>query len=502
MNLRKIVSNFEFKNWLKNNSQALFILFLLVFISYVNSIGNQFVSDDILGILKNKKLDDWGRLFSNARIVFLRHFFYRLIILFFGRRPAFFRLLNIFFHLGSVFCFYLLFTLLIGAETAFLGAVLLAVHPIETETVTWISGGIYVQYSFFIIISLIFFVLKTKTQKYYFYSILFYLLALFSSEKAVAFPLIIFSFMLAFFNPKKEWKKIIPYFILSGIWISIYISKISARLEKLHPVEVAGRQEVNFLLKIPIAIVSYLKLIFWPQGLTLYHSELRFHPKIFYIYLFFFLLFTASIIFFYFKDKKIFFGLSLLPLSLAPTLTPFAVAWVVAERYVYLGAMGIFLVTAIAVKKLAENQALKKAVYILFGLIVLSLSMRTMFRNKDWHNQDSLWISAARNSPNSPQNNNNLGDLYARRGDFEKAVFHFQKAIKLRPGYAAAYHNLANVFLQMEEFDKAEENFKKALDFNPQLWQSYQALGVIYQHLGEKEKAKEYLEKAKELKNS
>ncbi len=70
-------------------------------------------------------------------------------------------------------------------------------------------------------------------------------------------------------------------------------------------------------------------------------------------------------------------------------------------------------------------------------------------RNFDWKNQDTLWLATAKTSPSSHQNHNNLGDLYARRGEYEKAVEEFKKAIELKPDYGDAYHNLANVYHQI-----------------------------------------------------
>lgn len=167
-----------------------------------------------------------------------------------------------------------------------------------------------------------------------------------------------------------------------------------------------------------------------------------------------------------------------------------------AERYVYLGALGVFVLIGLGIQKIGEIAKNQKIAYLIFALIILCLSTRTIIRNLDWRNQDTLWLATAKTSPSSSQNHNNLGDLYGRRGEYEKAVEEFKIAIKLKPNYADAYHNLANTYYQMGKDDLALENYQKALEFNPNLWQSHQNLAAIYFNQGKGQQAKEELEKA------
>lgn len=177
-------------------------------------------------------------------------------------------------------------------------------------------------------------------------------------------------------------------------------------------------------------------------------------------------------------------------------LTPFKVAWVVAERYVYLGSLGIFFIIALIIQKVGLLFKNKQLSYALLIIIILMLGIRTINRNSDWKNQDTLWLSAEKTSVSSPQNHNNLGDYYGRQGDLEKAVSEFKKAIELKPGYADAYHNLANTYQQISKTELAIENYKKAVEFNPLLWQSFQNLAGIYFEQEKFELAQENMQKA------
>lgn len=201
-----------------------------------------------------------------------------------------------------------------------------------------------------------------------------------------------------------------------------------------------------------------------------------------------------------FRGKKIAgvagFFLIWLVIGLSPTLLPLGVAWIVAERYVYFGAIGVFVLIAWGLVSLAQKPKQTEAGWAVITLLVCLLIVRTLVRNSNWQNQDVLWLSAERTSPTSPQNHNNLGDLYGRRGDFKLAERHFMQAISLNQNYADAMHNLANTYFQTGKLDEAMEWYTKALKFKPSLWQSHQQLGSIYYQKGDKQKALAEFKKA------
>ena len=491
------------KSWLKDNYPYLVGLGLLVFVAYFNSLNNAFVADDIPGILNKENITEVSYIFATP-LVLARTFLNFTIANIFGRSPAAFRTVNILFHLGNVWLLYLLLYILADRKTALFAAAILVVHPLLTESVTWIAGGLYAQYSFYILLGLVLYILfdEKQNKKLYYGSMISFALALLTSEKAMAFPFLLLALEIAYQGLKKNWERLIFPFVLGGTWILFFVGKISERQTILQNTYYQTSQTNDALAQIPIAIASYLKLIFWPQDLTLYHSEMSFSAIEFYSHITICLVFLGLLVWMYKKNKPAFFWLSFFVIALAPTLAPFGVSWIVAERYVYLGAIGIFVVAAMEVKKIGERLSNPNISYIILVPIILALTARTIVRNLDWKNQDTLWLATAKTSPSSPQNHNNLGDLYGRRGDLERSAEEFRKAIELKPGYADAHHNLANTYQQMGRIDEAIENYQKAAELNPQLWQSCQNLAAIYFEREEFELAKKWLEKAQETLNA
>lgn len=496
------ILDFSIGNFIKKNWLVFLALTILVFISYANSLINNFVSDD-LGIVRNANLfKNFTHPAFHSFFDFSRAFTYYIILNLWGLNPFYFRLISLLFHLGVTYLLFIIISLFYKNKIGLLSASIFAVHPILSETVVWISAGIYLQYSFFFLLSFLIYLLSSKNKKLYIFSVITFFFSIFASERAAALSLIFPLFELCFGDIKRNWKKIIPYFVLGVVFLLFSLIHVQERVLDLQNNYFQGKVVMNPLIQIPVAITSYFELIFWPQNLTLYHSELNSTQFNFIARLIVFIIFLGLIFVSYKKEKIFFFWSCFFIISLLPTLTPFGISWIVAERYVYLGSVGIFVLFSFLLIKLLKVKEAKMIIYSIFSIILIILSVRTILRNVDWQNEDNLWISTAKTSPSSPNTHNNMGDVYARHRDLPNAAIEFQRAIKIKPNYPEAYHNLANILEQMGDIDKAIENYKKAIELNPNLWQSYENLAGVYLSKNEYKQASQVLEKAISINSS
>ena len=87
----------------------------------------------------------------------------------------------------------------------------------------------------------------------------------------------------------------------------------------------------------------------------------------------------------------------------------------------------------------------------------------------------------------------NSGTVYAFRGDFEKAIADYDKAINLNPNFVDAYYNrgliyedrgLGNILSGRDYFEKAIADYDKAIDINPNFAKAYNNRGIAYYNLG------------------
>ena len=477
--------------WLKEHKSKLFWLFLVVLFTYASSLNNEFVSDDVFGIVNNSNLGDFGEVFKNP-FYFLRSLEYWLVFTLFGKQPVYFRLLNFGFHLLTVWGVYALVPLvsitkvksesklsLKSEDIGFVAALILAVHPLGAEVVNWISAGPYVQMAGLAVWSLVFFWLTIKgRKKYYVWSVVLLLLALFTMERAVVVFGLMFMLIWLMGKLKDNWKYLIIPGILSLVWLGVSVLGVGARTESLQVNYYNDTGSVDFLRQLPVSISEYLKLFVWPMGLTLYHSDLLYNNWQFGLRVVVLLGVLGSTVWMFFKNRQMFFWLFWFVICLSPTLLPFGLSWVVAERYVYMAMIGWCVVVAMGFVSLKQKWDSDGAVFVLV-LLVVGMMLRTVLRNNDWQTADKLYLSAERYSTLSPQNHNNLGDIYGRRGRLDLSRDHFLRAIELNPRYADAMHNLGNTYIQMGEIEKAKESFEQAIKNNPNLWQSERALKAI-----------------------
>lgn len=499
-------ANSHLLTWFKTNCPFLIGLMILILITYTNSINNNFLSDDLAEIKNNPQIQTLQLTLSHP-MGFLRPFLYYLTYHLAGLAPFAFRSINFIFHIGSTVLLFTIVQLLYGSSAAIIAASLFAVHPALEEAVVWISGGAYVQYSFFYLLSILFYLLfqrqnlKSRSARFYFLSVVSFFFSLESQQIAITLPIILLVYEIVFGNLKRNWLSVLPFFLISSVWVFFSLSSIPERVHTLQTVHYQQKTLQNPFTIIPIAISSYLELLSFPKVLTLYHSELNFDFLNFLIRSFLTLTIFIITIYSFLKNKKIFFWLVFFIINLLPTIitATFGLTWIVAERYLYLSSIGMFVIVGITGSYLLKRGINKVAFTLLIILIIIALSSRTIIRNIDWTNEDKLWIATGKTSPSSPNTHNNLGDVYGRHGDKQGALKEFQTAILLKPNYADAFHNLANTYHELKDEQKALENYQKAVEINPYLWQSYQNIAAIYYEQGKLNLALDNINKAIQL---
>ena len=477
--------------------RAFLFLGILVSFLYLPFLGNAFVSDDIQGIVESVPTWNFISSFGWPHYIhfstFLQYCTYRL----FGLEPWAFRFVNILFHLGSVWLVYLIGKRLVKPSAAFVAALLFAVHPLVIESVTWISGGVYTQYTFWFLLS---FWCYLQGKKRYLLSLLFFVLSVCTSEKALSLFLIFVVYEWLYGNVKKNWHSLIAFLIVNASLIVFYGLQISTRTQQLTASSYQSLSGyMNPLLQIPIAISSYVQLFVFPVGLTLYHSELHFPWWNFAIRAVVVSLFLGMTVYTLLKRKLIGFWLCWFVIGLLPTLTPLKIGWVVAERYVYFSLIGVCIAFGIGFDIVLHRKKLFVYSLCVGILLFLGYCTQTVYRNSQWRTEDTLWIATAVTSPSHPPTWNNMGDVYARAGNREKAAESFENAIRLNPQYADAYHNLGHTYLLMGKLSEAKQHLEQAISLNPYLWQSYRDLTVVAYEEKDFEAAKVFLSKALQL---
>lgn len=462
------------KNW-----KFLATLLIGVFLLYANSLNGDFVSDDYASIPQETHITDFGYM-AKRLITSLSNWVVAVTFGIVNTMP--YHLLNLLTYLFICVFAFIFLSLITNQTTARWTTVLFVVLPIHVEAVSWISGKPYLFSAFFILLSLIFFIMFIKTKnKKYFWVFLVLLPLTFIAERVRSIALLLLSglYLLVYGQKYVDKKKIWSFFYIAlGLLVLAVLILSPLIMDRIQGVNSGYNASesifYNPFFQYPTAIAKYLQLILVPVDLTLYHTMYIFPVWLNWVILIFYL---SLLIYFFIKNKNVFFALAFIFLATAPSMAPVKVSWLVAERYMFLGSLGFCLFLFLITENLVKNK--KSLVIFAFVSLISVFAIRTYLRNIDWQTNHNLWVNTVQVSPNSHNAWNNIGDDYDKLKQYENSVKGFSQSTVVKPNYADAYHNRANIFFKVNRLDLARESYDLALKYSPQLYQTYLSLTQI-----------------------
>ncbi|XP_030020608.2 protein O-mannosyl-transferase TMTC2 [Manduca sexta] len=174
-----------------------------------------------------------------------------------------------------------------------------------------------------------------------------------------------------------------------------------------------------------------------------------------------------------------FLAFTILPF-LPATNVLFYVGFVVAERVLYIPSVGFCLLLGLGAGALTRkwHQNEKRSRFFMLALLIAlsALGGRTLSRNNDWRDEESLFRSALHINP--PKAYGNLGSVLSAQGRPKEAEHAFQKALKYRPNMADVHYNLGILLQTQRRYSEAIKSFERAIQFRPSMALAYVNLGT------------------------
>jgi protein O-mannosyl-transferase len=422
---------------------------------------------------------------------------------------------------------------------AWLAAAIFALHPVNVESVAWISELKNVQSMFFSLLSLLAWVrfvdAGQNRWRWYGLTLLFYALALFSKTTACTLPV---ALLLILWLQRKpiRWSRVVQIvpFLLMGVAMGL----VSMWWERHHQGTEGELYSIPLLERILVAsraIWFYLGKLLWPAGLTFNYPlwKINVADPLAYVWL------VAAIgmcgLIFYVRRfigrgvevAMVYYVATLGPLLGFIMLYTFRYTFV-ADHYQYPAGIGpIALVaagltwwanknatasgTAAALRRSAPESAGGPAhsttwrtgqppffqiasITLLIALGVLTWRQCGMYRDLE-----TLWRATLVKNSGSFMAHNNLGAILLGKGQVDDAIAHFQKALEILPDHANAHGNLGNAFLQKGRPDEALAHFQKAVELEPNSAKAHSDLGFGLLQKGRVDDAIVHTRKALEL---
>ncbi len=427
----------------------------------------------------------------------------------FGLAPAGHHAGNVFLHVvNSVILFIVLAAMTGKSLRSGLVAALFLVHPLHVESVAWASERKDVLCTFFSLLTIWGYVrfAERSSTRWYAVSLLFFTFALMAKPMAVTLPFVL---LLLDWWPlgrlriddyrQSGWMNAdgkradrlvlekVPFLVLTAC--SSLITYI-AQEAFVQPITFKARLTNAFL-----SYAAYMGKTIWPSGLSIYYphggQSIPFGTALLSIALFI----SVSVLAVYFAKRSPYLtvGWFWYAGTLVPVIGIVQVgAQSMADRYMYLPSIGLFIAATWGISDLARRWPLPGRVLTAGSLVVLLLfAAATWVQLGYWKNDMVLYRHAVDVDDNNWIAQNTLGALLGVEGRFDEAIPHLQKAIQLNPAYADPYFNLGVVYYRKGNPQEAVRYYRESLHRDPGNGARRLVLGKVLDGMGMHEEALE-----------
>src|SRR5213080_3580142 len=424
--------------------------------------------------------------------------------------PAGYHWVNILLHLGNALLVWCILARL-KVPGAWLAATIFALHPVQVESVAWISELKNVLMGFFFLLTLLTWIAyadaKGKHRRIlYAAALVLYLLALCAKSTACTLPaaLLLVLWLKKNSIERRALLEIIPFVVLA-----LGIGLVAVWWEKYHQGTrmLVSLGPVERLLIASRAVWFYLGKIFWPAKLTFIYPQWRIDPTNPIAYLWPIAVAVAVVLIFYGRRffgrsvevATLFFVMTLGPVLGFIMLYTFRYTFV-ADHYQYLASIGPIALVCAGAATLARSYS--QARPLVFGLVACTIAVLTVLtwrQSAMYADIESLWRTTIARNPDCWMAHNNLGTVLLQKGQVDNAIAQYQQTLQMAPEAADADYNLGNAFLQKGEVDAALTHYQKAVSVIPKDPDIQVGLGNALWQKGKAEEAIDHYRKALEL---
>ena len=420
-----------------------------------------------------------------------------------------YHLVNILLH---AFCALLLLKILKQLEVpgAWLAAAIFALHPVEVESVAWISelkNTLSTVFYFGAAVAYLDFD-RTRQRKLYVIALTLFGAGLLSKSVVASLPaalLVVFWWKRGTLSWKRDMRPLVPFFLV-GIVSGLFTAWVERKF-----IGAEGEAfEFTFIQRGLVAgraIWFYLYKLCWPANLVFIYPRWNVSQAVWWQYLFpaAALLLVAGLWALRRRWRGplaalLFFVGTLFPALGFINVYPFRYSFV-ADHYQYLASVGVIAIASAGAALLLGRWRWWKRPTgnVLCVALLATLAGLTWRQCHMYRNVETLWRTTIAMNPACFVAYSNLGNDLLQKGQVDKAIRMCEKALELQPGFAEPHNNLANALIQKGRVDEALLHYQKALEIRPDLAVVHCNIGFILLQRGQVDEAMARFQKAVEL---
>jgi tetratricopeptide (TPR) repeat protein len=392
------------------------------------------------------------------------------------------------------------------------------VHPLHTQSVTYLVQRMNSMAAMFYILSLFLYV-KARTvvarrKKWVLFSgcILSGLLALGSKENAAMLPFFIVLYEWYFFQDlSKEWlKRHLGYFLVILFFMALlaFIYLGTHPLERLTSIRDFAAKEFTFTQRVLTqfrVVIHYITLLIYPHPsrLNLDYDFPLSRSLTDPITTLFSMVAIAGMIglAIYLAKKQRLFSFCILwffgNLVIESSVIPLGIIF---EHRTYLPSMLVsLLAVSLGYRYIKPQWAKAAALCVVIGVIMV-FSVWTYERNSTWSDEITLWRDVVAKSPKKPRPRVNLAYALDRKGRLDEAFSHYYEALRIKPDFWEAHYDLARALVQQGKVEEGISHYYEALRINPDFAEAHYNLAGVLMEQERLDEAISHYRKALEIK--
>jgi tetratricopeptide (TPR) repeat protein len=399
-------------------------------------------------------------------------------------------------------------------------ALIWMVHPLQTQSVTYVVQRCESQMGMFYLLTLYCSIrgFNSRSSKWYAAAIAACAAGMLSKQIMVTAPLsvLLYDFLFAAGSIGKALRKRWPFYAgLAATWGILVATTMASPVNATAGFAVQSISPVDYFKSELGVIIHYLRLSIWPSPLCLdYYGW----PK-------------AQSLVAIAPSAILLGGLGAATVRALVRRKPMAIAgaWffliigvtssimpyydLVFEHRMYLPLASVVTLAVLGVYHLGERFLGRRSNWIerhphlprqtalgLVTIVVATLGFVTIRRNVDYHSPIVMWRDVVKKRPDNVRAHNNLGILLDGRGEVENAIAEYREALRIDPGFSEAHSNLGLALAEQGELDEGREQVIEALRLNPLTPGAHLNLARILAGQGEIEGAVQEYSRAVQIK--
>ena len=419
-----------------------------------------------------------------------------------------YHLINIFLH-GFAAIVLLQILLRLKVPGAWLAAGLFALHPVQVESVAWISEIKNTLSGLFFFCSILAYLNfdQNRSRVAYFGSLALFLFGLMCKTAIAPLPAIILAVLWwrrGRLRLRDDVVPSLPFFGL-GIGAGLFTAWVERNFVGAHGTVF----QLSILQRCLIAARDfwfYLFKLLWPVKLTFIYPRWQISGAIWWQYLFPLTLILLLALIWRLRKKNrgplaavlVFLGL-LFPALGFINVYPFIYSFV-ADHFQYLACVGPLTLFAagmtMALDSIAPGKVLLRPT--ISFLLLLTLGALSWRQCRDYRDIETLWRTTIARNPDCWMAYSNLGSFLSARGNVDEANRDFRKALELWPNQSKDHNNLGKALVQKGRIAEAMDHFQTALRVSPEDPDTESNIGAASLQQGDADEAISHLRRAVE----